>query len=128
MSAHPFRRFCLRILGLLALPATTFAQSDRGIILLEPVGGVGTVQTTGNEGLGVFRYYFFDLLYPWVIGMGAATAVLMAVWGGIQIIQAGSDQAKVTEGKNRLLISLGGLLIILLSATILNALNPVFFR
>lgn len=102
------------------------AQND-GIMLLEPVGGVTHVPTDGNEGLGVFGFYF-NLLYPWAVGMAAAIAVLMAVIGGIQIIQAGSDTSKVSAGKNRLLISLGGLIIILASAIILNSLNPTFFR
>ncbi len=73
-------------------------------------------------------FAYFNLLYPWMIGMGAGIAVLMAVIGGIQIVQAGADQGAVTNGKNRLLLSLAGLLIILLSATILNTLNPFFFR
>jgi hypothetical protein len=117
----------MTVLGFAALLAQTDARSDAGIFLLEPIGGQGSIPTVGNEGLGVFGFYF-GLIYPWLIGMGAGIALLMAVIGGIQIIQAGSDQANVTAGKNRLLLSLGGLLIILLSATIMNAINPVFFR
>ena len=99
----------------------------QGIFLLEHIGGVGEIPTVGNEGLGVFQFYF-NLLYPWIVGMGAGIAVFMGVIGGIQIIQAGSDQAGVSNGKNRLLLSLAGLLIILASATILNTLNPTFFQ
>ena len=124
------RRFLLSagcILILLILMTQAHAQGDQGIVLLEPVGGVGNIPTQGMAGLGVFGFYF-NLLYPWVVGMGAGIAVFMGVFGGIQIIQAGADQAGVTAGKNRLLLSLAGLLIILASATILNALNPTFYR
>lgn len=102
-------------------------ECKSGILLLEQVGDVEYIPTDANPGLGVFGYYF-NLLYPWVVGMAAATAVLMAVIGGIQIIQAGSDSGAVGNGKNRLLIALGGLLLILASATLMNALNPTFYR
>lgn len=128
-------RFLLRIaaIAVSCLPVAALAQDaggaggQDGIFLLEPIAGVGRVPTQGGEGLGAFQFYF-GLLYPWVIGMGTGIAVFMGVIGGIQIIQAGSDAAGVTNGKNRLLLSLAGLLIILGSAAILNALNPTFFR
>lgn len=105
------------------------AGGDEGIFLLEPVGGIRSIPVTQQNlsGFGVFSYYF-GLLWPWVVGMGAGTAVLMGVIGGIQIIMAGADQGKVSAGKDRLLISLGGLLIVLASATLLNALNPSFYQ
>ena len=121
-------RAFLRISALLAaLWPLRVAAADDGIFLLEPIGGVGSIPTQGNQGLGVFGFYM-GLIYPWIVGMGAAVAVLMGIVGGIQIIQAGSDQGKVTAGKNRLLLSLGGLLLMLLSATLMNALNPSFFK
>ncbi len=135
-----FRRFLLSVwcISVLLTPVTAFTQDPggdvggnggetQGIFLLEPIGGVGSIPTVGNEGLGVFQFYF-NLLYPWIVGMGAGIAVFMGVIGGIQIIKAGSDQAGVSNGKNRLLLSLAGLLIILASATILNTLNPTFFK
>ncbi len=86
-----------------------------------------TTHIDADPGLGALGHYL-GLVYPWIVGMGAATAVLMAVIGGIQIIQAGADTGKRDAGKNRILMSLGGLLLILLSATLLNALNPSFFQ
>lgn len=123
MSVHTLTR----LFSLLGSTAGRASAQNQGITLLEPVGGVTTIPTAGNAGLGVFGFYF-NLIYPWVVGMAAAIAVLMAVVGGMQIIMAGSDQSKVGAGKNRLLISLGGLIIILASAVILNLLNPTFYR
>ncbi|NOS66944.1 MAG: hypothetical protein HOO67_01090 [Candidatus Peribacteraceae bacterium] len=126
MSVRLFLRVWL-LLGALAAPLRALAADAGGLYLLEPIGGVSAIPTNNNPGLGVFGFYF-DLLYPWVVGMAAATAVLMAVIGGIQIIQAGSDQGAVGNGKNRLLLSMAGLLIILASATIMNVFNPTFYR
>jgi hypothetical protein len=128
MHTHTHISRFLAALSALIAPVVALAQSSQpGIKLLEPIGGVREIPVQGNAGLGVFGAYF-NLIYPWVIGMGAGIAVLMAVIGGIQIIQSGADQNGVSEGKKRLLMSLGGLLLILASATILNALNPVFFQ
>ena len=102
-------------------------NQNNGIQLLEPIGNVRSIPTDGNNGLGVFSFYF-NTIYPWIIGMGAGIAVLNAVWGGFQIIQAGSDGEGLSHGKTRLLTSLGGLLLVLLSATLLNVINPTFFR
>jgi hypothetical protein len=102
------------------------AAGNNGIFLLEPIGGVREIPTNGG-GLGAFGFYI-GLLYPWLIGVSAGVAVLMALWGGVEIIQSGGDSGKRDEGKKRLIGSLMGLLLILLSATILNAINPVFFR
>ena len=114
------------IAGIL-LPVAAFAQGGRGITLLEPIGGVTEIPVDGFEGLGVMNYYL-GLLYPWIVGMGAGVAVLMATWGGLEMIMAGKDPAGVTKAKERITMSIGGLLLVLLSATILHAINPVFFR
>lgn len=127
MPTHIFLRLTV-ILGALLHPLVAFAQQaqDQGLILLEPIGGVTSIPVVGNEGLGVFGFYF-NTLYPWVVGMAAGVAVFNGVLGAIQIIQAGSGDG-VTKGKDRFLISMGGLILILASATIMSVLNPNFFR
>jgi hypothetical protein len=110
---------------LLALvPASAVAQG--GINLLEPVGGQSSISVGGGP-LGAFIEYF-NLLYPWVVGIAAAFAVLMGLVGGIQMMTAGGDSGKAENGKTRLMYSLGGLLLVLFSSIILNALNPTFFK
>ena len=117
---------------LLMVPSVLLAQvpaSQDGIFLLEPIGGVGVIPVGDQEfqGLGPV-FFYFNLIYPWFVGLGAAVALLHATWGGVEIIQSGADTGKRDSGKNRLLISLGGLLLILLSPTILNTINPTFFK
>lgn len=126
----------MRILALVAflVPAVALAQNagagaaaNNGLFLLEPIGGVNQIPLQNLTGLGAMGYYL-NLLYPWLVGVGAAVALLHATWGGVEIVQAGADSAAVTAGRNRMLIALGGLIIILASATIMNALNPTFFQ
>ncbi len=98
-----------------------------GIKLLEPIGTVTEIPTEGATGFGPF-FFFFNLLYPWFLGLGAATAVLMGIVGGIQIMWSGGNDAIHSAGMQRFLLSLGGLVLLLFSSLILNLLNPNFFR
>jgi hypothetical protein len=125
MPSLKYLRLLLGLLLGLAMPFAATAQGD--IQLLEPIGGVDSIPTAGQEGFGVFAIYF-NLLYPWVVGMGAAFAVLMGLVGGIQMMTSGGDSGKRTAGIDRLKYSVGGLLLLLFSSTILRILNPTFFK
>jgi hypothetical protein len=80
-----------------------------------------------GDGLGALGFYI-SILYPYVLGMGAATAVLMGLIGGIEWMTAGSDAGKVSAGRTRMLTSLGGLILLLSSSAIMHFINPFFFR
>jgi hypothetical protein len=117
-----------RVLGAacgLLTPAMALAQAE--ICLLEPIGGVRCISTEGQQGFGVF-FAYFNLLYPWVVGLGAAVAVMMGLIGGIEIMWAGGNDGARQAGVKRLLVSIGGLLLLLFASTILNILNPSFFK
>lgn len=127
---HIFLRGTGYVIGLLAGLLTPFAAVAQGggdIQLLECIGGVCSLPTAGQSGFGVF-FAYFNLLYPWVVGLGAAIAVMMGLVGGIEIMTAGANDGQRSKGINRLLLSTGGLIILLLSPTILNMLNPTFFK
>jgi hypothetical protein len=106
------------------LPAVAMAQ---GINLLEPIGGKSQISVTSGGPLGAFIEYF-NALYPWVVGIAAAVAVGMGLIGGIQWMTSGGDPGGAENGKNRLRMSLFGLLLVLFSSVILHALNPTFFK
>jgi hypothetical protein len=107
------------------MPLTAAAQ--QGIHLLECFGDVCVIPTDGASGFTVF-FAYFSMIYPWVLGMGAAIAVMMGLVGGIQMMTAGADDGKRSAGVNRLLMSIGGLVLLLFSSLILNLLNPTFFQ
>ena len=54
-------------------------------------------------------------------------AVLIMVISGIQISAAAGDQQAVTNAKNRIVQSLGGLALLFLSGIVLYTINPTFF-
>ncbi len=125
MSLHQVLLRLTAVLLGVCMPFEAFAQAD--IQLLECIGGVCSIPTAGQSGFGVF-FTYFNLLYPWVVGLGAAIAVMMGLVGGIEIMTAGANDGQRSKGINRLLMSTGGLVILLLSPTILNILNPTFFK
>ena len=130
------RTFVLTILCALVLMVPLIAVADdppepavqgNEIQLLEPIDGISRINIDNNGGgLGVFNAYF-GMIYPWIIGMAGGIVMFNAVIGGIQMIQAGGNAEGVTKGKDRLLYSLGGLLLLLLASTIMHTLNASFY-
>lgn len=71
------------------------------------------------------KYIGFVFVYG--LGIGAAFSVLMIVIGGIQTIVTGSSPESVSAGKERILRGVAGIGLLLLSASILYTINPLFF-
>lgn len=93
--------------------------------LLQPLDD-STRSLNAEPGIDIF-FTYFNLSWPLIVGSAAGVGVLQALYGGIQIMLAGSDTGRLEEGKSRLLWALAGLLMIGLSGMILETLNPVFF-
>lgn len=60
----------------------------------------------------------FNNIIIWVMGMVGILAVAMIVWGGIQITTSGGDKDKHGKGIRTLTYALVGLVIVLLSYSI----------
>jgi len=122
-------RFSLRLVAAalsLFLPSGLAYGQD--IRLLECLSnGVCTIQTGGQRPLGVFQTYFNNV-YPLILGSAAGIALLWALVGGIEIMVAGENASKRTEGVNRLMHALTGLVMLLFAAVIMNFINPTFYR
>lgn len=128
MALRPFTYVSYILLGLLSSGfsvSTAFAQQQRGIKLLEPIGNVREICVAGGPLAAFFMY--FNALWPWLIGVGAGVAVLWAIIGALNIIMSGGDQTKRQEGIDYLLSALFGLGIILLAGVLLRMINPSFF-
>ncbi len=80
----------------------------------------------GTSGADILKNYS-RVLYLWGVSICGIIAVFLIVLSGVQITTAGGDSAKVDEAKNRIMQSLSGLVILLLSALILYTINPTFF-
>lgn len=63
-------------------------------------------------------------LYQYLVAIGGFVAAVMLMIGGFQYLTAGGDTGKVSKGKERIIDSVVGLLVILGSYLILRTINP----
>lgn len=81
----------------------------------------------GTSGTGILKTYI-SVIYRWAAGIVGIIATLVIVISGIQIsMDQGSGEA-VGAAKTRIMQSLGGLVVLFLSALILYTINPTFFQ
>lgn len=97
---------------------------SRGIHLLESPNP-GVQELPAMPGIQIV-FAYFNLLWPWILGIAAGVAVLQALVGGVQIMFAGSNE-KAEEGKARLIWSLAGLLLTFFAGFVLRLINGLFF-
>lgn len=100
------------------------AFSQRPIDLYEPLPGTSQI-TMGSGPLDALNQYLQPFL-PLVVGMSAGLAILMIIIGGFQIMLGGGSIAQ-SEGLNRILTAIGGLMILIFSAALLYMLNANYF-
>ncbi len=72
-------------------------------------------------------YRYVGSIYRWAAGTVGIVCVLLLVLGGIEIASAGGDTGRMDKAKARITQSLGGLVLLFLSALILYTINPNFF-
>ena len=111
-------------------PNRPLLQTNRNLRLIEPPDATnaldGTRWLAPQAGINMF-FCYFNLTWPWILGIGAGIAVLQALAGGIQImLSAGAEQK--SAGESRLTWALVGLAVIGLAGFILRILNPIFYR
>ena len=81
------------------------------------------LSSTGTDLL----FVYISTIYKWAASVIGIIAVLVIVISGIQISASAGDQQAVTNAKNRIVQTLGGLALLFLSAIILYTINPNFF-
>ena len=103
---------------------------DDSIPLLQPLDDSGDPFNPGSitPGANIQIFYdYFNMSWPWVLGVAAGIGVLWALVGGIQIMVSGDNTGMRDEGKNRLMWALAGLLLVGLAGLILQTLNPLYY-
>jgi hypothetical protein len=93
-----------------------FAHADTGYTLLEPLPTLN-----GNNSPDLVQY--LTAVYELVIGFAGILAVLMIVIAGLEYIFAALPSTK-SDAKNRIIGAISGLLLILVSIILLQAINP----
>lgn len=85
------------------------------------------VQAILSKGGTTMLYGYIGMIYRWGASMVGIIAVLIIVISGIQISAGGGDPEAVTSAKKRIIQSLAGIAVLLLSGLILYTINPDFF-
>ncbi len=110
--------------GLLVFLWPLIASAD--IQLLQPIGGLTSIPTTGKP-FDVFLSYINELL-PWAEGVAAGIAVVWGLWGMTGVIMSGGDQSKRSASIKQVQAACLGLLLLLLVGVILHTINASFFK
>ncbi len=96
----------------------------RDLCLLEPTpGGVTFIPASATNDLGAFLLYVNQGIWVWAFGVAIGIAVLNGTIAGFQIMMGDRD-----KGKERFIWATIGLLILLLSGTLLAFINPQGFQ
>jgi len=91
----------------LAAPAAVFAVTPPTV---EPLNLSGS-QSLYDVALSIFNY---ALMFVGLI------ALAFLVWGGVQYVMAGGDDAKVTKARTTILNAVIGIVVVLISIGIIN--------
>ncbi len=88
----------------------------------------GCADASGSFGNSpLFAYLNVGGAWRWGLGIGAALAVINVTIAGFQIMASNGDQAKIAQGKERILWSIFGLVLLMFAGVILNFINPNAF-
>ncbi|MDQ3008381.1 MAG: hypothetical protein M3Q81_02180 [bacterium] len=118
-----------KFLSLLALPALflglAILSPASAAIQNEAIGALGTNEAGARSGVTFFTYFIY--LWNAIITIGGFFVVLNFVWGAIEWIASGGDQAKVSKGRDRITQSIIGLIILVGSFVIIGFISQLFF-
>lgn len=107
-------------LSCLAVASTAFAQ---GFVPLAPIPGL-TDETSATAVLNSKSFAtFFNYLYKYAIGLSAVLAVIMIIWGGLEISTQDSVSSHAA-GKERIQQAILGLVLVLSPALVFSIINP----
>lgn len=110
----------LSALSFLAIASTAFAQ---GFVPLAPIPGLtdpGTATSVVNSSNFA---NFFNNLYKYCIGLSAALAVIMIIWGGLEYATQDIPGAK-NAGKEKIQNAILGLVLVLSPVLVFSIINP----
>ena len=115
-------RYIALAIVLAALPALSLAAdagdsyiSEVNYTLEQPFGGESTVSSFGE---------YLQLVYQFALGIVGIIAVVLIMLGGLRWIAAAGNESAIGEAKEIIISAVTGLVIALLSYTILFFINP----
>lgn len=106
--------------------STSTKPIELNIALPTESGGTSNTIAVSGGAIGIMREYV-GRVYIFGASLVTVVAVLMIVVGGIEIITKGGIES-IDSGKERITQALLGIVLVILSALILNFVNPSFFQ
>ncbi|HQT82804.1 MAG TPA: pilin, partial [Candidatus Paceibacterota bacterium] len=114
-------------------PATQPAQATQsntsngtGFTALAPIPGLTDQSSTAVVNSTTLAN-FFNNLYKYLIGFAATLAVIMIIWGGLEISTKDSV-SKQTDGKERIYNAIFGLVLVLSPVLVFSIINPAILN
>lgn len=104
---------------LLGFASHVVAQTSSGFVPLAPIPGLTQGATADSAGLATF----FNNLYKYLIGLAAALAVIMIIWGGLEISTQDSI-SKQGAGREKITQAILGLILVLSPVLVFSIINP----
>lgn len=95
---------------------------DDKLHLLAPLDDETNEMEVSDVALETF-FAYFNMSWPWLLGVASGIAVLQAVWGGV-LIMTSMDR---DGGKEKIEWAVGGMVIIALAGFILRFLNSIYY-
>lgn len=99
------------------------SPSENGFVPLAPINNLTTGDAVNSPDLA----NFFNQLYKYLIGAAAVLAIIMIMWGGMEISTQDSISAH-SEGKERITQAILGLIIVLSPVLVFSIINPAILN
>lgn len=113
----------ISVLSFFAIATTAYAQ---GFVPLAEIPGLTSPDVTSiipSQGFAAF----FNNLYKYCIGLSAVLAVIMIVWGGLEISTQDSI-SKQGAGRERITQAIYGLVLVLSPVLVFSIINPAILN
>ena len=118
-----------KILNILSITSLFFIFPP--IVSAQPVGGDGCASTEINTAIGCIPYAdknaFLTFFLQWAIGIAGGIFLILAGFAAFQLITASGDPKKAQAGREMLTSAIAGLVFLILSLFILNAVGVGIF-
>jgi len=112
--------------GVLQSAATPPSGSGSGFTALAPIPGLTDAANTSVVNSASLAN-FFNNLYKYLIGLAAVLAVIMIIWGGLEISTKDSV-SKQSDGKERIYQAILGLVLVLSPVLVFSIINPAILN
>ncbi len=95
--------------------------------LLEGQDTIDVSPDTSKGSIGIMASYV-TMIYKYILALGSIIAVLVIMFGGIQIMTSAGDDSAMGEAKDMIMRTLTGLAMLFLTGLFLYAINPNFYK